>query len=54
MDILFGRHFGDHEMYFASGEARAHLNYLVAVGRLHKYRDKNGVDIYKTQNAAAR
>jgi glyoxylase-like metal-dependent hydrolase (beta-lactamase superfamily II) len=54
MDILFGRHFGDHEMYFASGEARAHLNYLVAVGRLHKYRDKNGVDIYNTQNAATR
>ena len=30
IDVLFGRRFSDHELYFASGEARAHLNYLVA------------------------
>ena len=47
MDELFGRTFGDHEMYFASGEARVHLNHLVAVGRLHKRCDDRGIDIYK-------
>ena len=36
IDILFGRRFGDHELYFASGEARAHLNYLVAHHRMEK------------------
>ena len=51
MDQLFGRTFGDHEMYFASGEARAHLNYLVAVGRLHKRCDDRGIDIYEVQDA---
>ena len=50
MDELFGRTFGDHEMYFASGEARVHLNHLVAVGRLHKRCDDRGIDIYKAQN----
>ena len=51
MDELFGRSFGEHEMYFASGEARAHLNHLVAVGRLHKRFDDCGIDIYETKNA---
>ena len=46
MDVLFGRQFGDHEMYFAAGEARAHLNHLVATGRLTKSADDNGTDIY--------
>ena len=50
MDELFGRTFGDHEMYFASGEARVHLNHLVAVGRLHKRCDHRGIDIYKAQD----
>ena len=51
MDELFGRTFGDHEMYFASGEARVHLNYLVAVGRLNKRCNDRGIDIYETQDA---
>ena len=50
MDTLFGRRFGDHEMYFASGEARAHLNHLVAVGRLQKQCDDRGIDIYAAQD----
>ena len=29
MDVLFGRVFGPHELYFASGEARAHLTHLM-------------------------
>jgi glyoxylase-like metal-dependent hydrolase (beta-lactamase superfamily II) len=51
MDELFGRTFGAHEIYFASGEARAHLNHLVAVGRLHKRCDDRGIDIYEVQEA---
>ena len=51
MDELFGRTFGDHEMYFASGEARAHLNHLVAVGRLNKRYDDCGIDIFEAQDA---
>ena len=50
MDELFGRTFGDHEMYFASGEARVHLNHLVSVGRLHKRCDDRGIDIFKAQD----
>ena len=46
MDVLFGRMFGEHEMYFASGEARAHLNNLSNTGRLDKQVDENGVDHY--------
>ena len=53
MDVLFGRTFGNHEMYFASGEARAHLNYLVAVGRLHKRCDDLGTDIYEAQDVVS-
>ena len=32
--VLFGRDFEAHELYFASGEARAHLNHLVAIGEM--------------------
>ena len=46
MDVLFGRAFGDHELYFASGEARAHLTHLVATGRLHKTQHDKGHDLY--------
>ena len=51
MDELFGRTFGEHEMYFASGEARAHLSHLVAVGRLQKRYDDRGIDIYEVKDA---
>ena len=46
MDVLFGRAFGDHELYFASGEARAHLTHLVATGRLQIKRHDKGHDLY--------
>ena len=32
MGVLFGKSFEAHELYFASGEARAHLTHLVAIG----------------------
>ena len=45
MAILFGSSdFGDHELYFASGEARAHLNYLVTTGQLTRETDTAGID----------
>ena len=47
MDVLFGREFGDHELYFASGEARAHLTHLVATGRLQVSRENAGYDLYE-------
>ena len=47
MDVLFGREFGDHELYFASGEARAHLTHLVATGRLQVFRKDAGYDLYE-------
>lgn len=43
LDVLFGRVFGPHEVYFAAGEARAHLNHLVAIGDMVKTVDA-GVD----------
>ena len=49
LDVLFGRAFGAHELYFAAGEARAHLNHLVATGRAHKSADDQGVDIYEAR-----
>lgn len=47
MDTLFGRSFGEHEMYFAAGEACAHLSHLVAKKRLRKLTDDDGVDRYE-------
>ncbi len=46
MDVLFGKNFGDHELYFASGEARAHLNHLVATQRLTMERRDNKPDLF--------
>ena len=34
MQVLFDRVFGAHEIFFASGEARAHLGHLVASGQM--------------------
>lgn len=34
MEVLFSRVFGSHEIFFAAGEARAHLTHLVATGRM--------------------
>ena len=34
MGVLFGKSFAAHELYFASGEARAHLTHLLAKGMI--------------------
>ncbi len=47
IDVLFRRKFEEHELFFASGEARAHLNHLVSKNKLHKFKDVNDVDYYK-------
>jgi len=47
MDVLFGRSFGDHELYFASGESRAHLTHLVTTNRLTVTQTDTGVDLYE-------
>ena len=46
MDILFGKVFGAHELYFAAGEARAHLNYLVGQNKLSVQQSEAGVDLF--------
>ena len=45
--VLFKRALDGHQMGFAMGEALAHLNYLVADGRLAKTRDADGVIRYR-------
>jgi len=47
MDILFERKFSGHELYFASGEARAHLNYLVAHHKMAKIATPNQADRFR-------
>ena len=42
MGTLFGKSFEAHELYFASGEARAHLTHLVATGRMQLQQDALG------------
>jgi uncharacterized protein (DUF1786 family) len=37
MQVLFDRGFGPHEIFFASGEARAHLGYLVSTGQIESF-----------------
>ncbi len=45
MAVLFSNSdFGDHRLYFASGEARAHLNHLVTTGQLTRQTDADGTD----------
>ena len=44
--FLFKRELDRHQLGFAIGEAMAHANYLVAVGRLSKARDENGLIRY--------
>ena len=45
MGVLFGKEFEAHELYFASGEARAHLNHLRALGDMVQMQ-KGGVDYF--------
>ena len=42
MGTLFGKKFEAHELYFASGEARAHLTHLVATGHMTLHQDMSG------------
>ena len=50
MEVLFDRDFGPHEVFFASGEARAHLTHLVATGRMAKD-ETDGVAVFRTAPA---
>jgi glyoxylase-like metal-dependent hydrolase (beta-lactamase superfamily II) len=43
IDVLFPRALDGHQMGFAMGEAIAHLNHLVALGRMERRRDASGV-----------
>ncbi|MGC6485751.1 MAG: MBL fold metallo-hydrolase [Candidatus Puniceispirillales bacterium] len=46
MQVLFDRVFGAHEIFFASGEARAHLGHLVSSGRMDTFFD-NGIENFR-------
>lgn len=46
IDVLFGRRFSDHELYFASGEARAHLNHLVATDIMAQIQADGQADMF--------
>jgi len=46
INFLFGRRFSDHELYFASGEARAHLNYLVAQNMMVQEQTEGQADLF--------
>ena len=46
IDILFGRKFDEHELFFASGEARAHLNHLVKTKKLRLFKNDQNVDFF--------
>ena len=47
MDVLFGRVFGPHELYFASGEARAHLTHLMHKGMMKRYQNTNNIEFFE-------
>ena len=46
MLALFPFNMTGHEVFFASCEARAHLNHLVTSGHLQQQKSKNGMDIF--------
>ena len=43
LSVLFERNFGPHELFFALGEAVAHLHHLVANGWLQQQQDAQGI-----------
>ncbi len=43
LPVLFDRSFGPHELFFALGEAVAHLHHLLANGRVQQQADPQGV-----------
>ena len=47
---LFKARIGKDNLIMATGESIAHLNYLLAAGRLTVERDRNGVDWYRRRN----
>lgn len=47
IDVLFQRTLDGHQMGFAMGEAIAHLNHLVTLGRMEKARDASGIVRYR-------
>ena len=47
IDVLFQRALDGHQMGFAMGEAIAHLNHLVTLGRMERVRDASGVCRYR-------
>ena len=48
IDVLFQRALDGHQMGFAMGEAIAHLNHLVTLGRMERVRDRSGITRYRT------
>ena len=49
VDVLFGRRFQSHELFFATGEARAHLTYLMHSNKVIKeneLKDGSEVDVF--------
>ena len=44
--ILFGRAIADDEVGMATGEALAHLNYLIYRGDVSVTRNETGIDLY--------
>lgn len=47
MRQLFQRELDTHQMFFAVGEALAHLHYLIGQGKILRYYDSNGMHVYQ-------
>jgi glyoxylase-like metal-dependent hydrolase (beta-lactamase superfamily II) len=47
LPVLFKRELDDHQITFAMGEALAHLNFLVADGRLRNFRNDAGYIVFQ-------
>lgn len=45
--VMFPRALDDHQLFFAIGEALAHLHYLMGKGQIVREADGNGVDRYR-------
>jgi glyoxylase-like metal-dependent hydrolase (beta-lactamase superfamily II) len=52
LPVLFNRELDSHQIYFALGEAVAHLNYLMHQGRVHRALDADGVYHFVSRAAA--
>jgi glyoxylase-like metal-dependent hydrolase (beta-lactamase superfamily II) len=53
IDVLFRRKLDNHQMFFAMGEAIAHLHYLYYAGRLSRAAGADGVMRYATASVPA-